>query len=745
VLNWGYAPPLNRPSIDEAHMRAEIAAAKRMGFNLMKFCLWVPPRRYLELCDELGLCAWIEYPTWHAPWDEAHADELAREYAEFFQHDRNHASVLLRSLTCETGPSAEIAVVRRMYLLAKAMIPDAIVEDDSSWIQWNRVHDFWDDHPYGNNHTWWATLDRLRKHVAENGTQPLALGEAIAADTWIDTALLSTQKVKHPNWPLPHALDAITRFEDLLDLQGAASVAERLRRDSLRYAMLMRKFQLEMFRREIPNGAVVVSVMRDFPLASMGLLDAAGAQKWSDNEWAFNGDTMLLLKSPNDHRAFRRGRVPLDVRVSHCGPDALTQVELEMVIGDAAPQRWPLRNLRPGQVHYVPDLELQMPEVASPQPLNVELRLLAHGMVRARNQWTFWAVPEAEGADALMAARHASASHDLLPLGIAPRWDGKALDRVIVAGHLDASLLDALAQGGRVLLLPDGSRTAPKLADHWFLRGGPMFPQHPLFANLPAEFLVDLQHMDLAAQVMPAPTWLANTDPALLLWDTHDRRDVAVHALVTETRVGAGRLLISALRHTGDNAAGGWLITKMVRHLLHGPEPKAALPPEALAAMRARCDHVEVDLTDAGWKFLPEPPAADANTLAASALDDSAWANIRVGAHWEAQGHADLDGAAWYRRQVTLPAEFAGRNLWLLLDGADDACEIFVNGVSVARMGDEAAQRTAFDERASIALPLHANEPFTLALRVVDWRGAGGLHKPIRIATSPLPIPTSLF
>jgi hypothetical protein len=33
------------------------------------------------------------------------------------------------------------------------MIPGALVEDDSSWIGWNRMHDFYDDHPYGNNHT----------------------------------------------------------------------------------------------------------------------------------------------------------------------------------------------------------------------------------------------------------------------------------------------------------------------------------------------------------------------------------------------------------------------------------------------------------------------------------------------------------------------------------------------------------------------------------------------------------------
>lgn len=69
----------------------------------MKFCLFVPPKKYLELCDELGMLAWVEYPTWHPKLDEKHLAELRQEYAEFFAFDCNHPSVILRSLTCETG------------------------------------------------------------------------------------------------------------------------------------------------------------------------------------------------------------------------------------------------------------------------------------------------------------------------------------------------------------------------------------------------------------------------------------------------------------------------------------------------------------------------------------------------------------------------------------------------------------------------------------------------------------------
>ena len=48
MLNWGYSPPLVTPSTDEEHFRTELQLARSLGFNMMKFCLWIPPQRYLQ-------------------------------------------------------------------------------------------------------------------------------------------------------------------------------------------------------------------------------------------------------------------------------------------------------------------------------------------------------------------------------------------------------------------------------------------------------------------------------------------------------------------------------------------------------------------------------------------------------------------------------------------------------------------------------------------------------------------------
>ena len=270
------------------------------------------------------MLTWIEYPTWHSKWTRDQLPTLEREFSEFFQHDRNHAAVILRSLTCETGPSADLNVIRSLYDRCHAMIPGALVEDDSSWIQWNRINDFYDDHPYGNNHTWGATLDRLKKYIAERAVKPLILGEAIAADTWTDPRELVNKVGKQrPAW-LPRFLDGNQAWLDAIRAVDGVDGLRSVDQDSRKYALLMRKYQIEAYRREVPSGGYVVSVIRDMPLCSMGLIDYLDRPKWTPTEWQWHGDTMLLLQTDGDLCAFVAGST-FDGRIaiSHFGQQVL--------------------------------------------------------------------------------------------------------------------------------------------------------------------------------------------------------------------------------------------------------------------------------------------------------------------------------------------------------------------------------------------------------------------------------------
>jgi hypothetical protein len=614
VLNWGYSAPLVAPNPGEAVWRQEIEFAQRRGFNAMKFCLWIPPKRYFELADELGMLVWVEYPTWHPTLTKQFIGPLRREFNEFFHYDRNHPCVILRSLTCETGPSAELAVLQSLYDLAKSTIPGALVEDDSSWIGWNRVHDFYDDHPYGNNHTWVQTLRGFNEYILAHGLKPLLLGEAIAADTWIDRKALaarlggkrgteevvgkpsstSKNRSRQPPpstsaapWWAPGCFDEIPRWLERMGKAAGPVSSEQLRIDSLRYGMLMRKFQIEACRREIPYSGYNVSVIRDFSTASMGLIDYLGRPKWSEADWAWHGDTMCLLKTDADCRSFvGGGRLRGEILLSHFGQKPIAKGELEVVLQDMANpqevvQRCKVNDVgqNVGTLARLAELDWLLPATEEPRHLVLRATLrTARG--EFCNTWPLWVVPASHPDWAGKVRLHSSISDEvaseLFPR--AQRFGRDDAESVVVATRLDKDVVRLLETGGRVLLLPDGGKESFPLAEQWFLRGAPFVAKHPLSGRVSHDLLVELQHFDLAGPVAPDIGYLDAIDPILMLWDTHDLKTVKTHGLVFESRVGKGRLLVSALRHAGrENAVGRWLLRVFVDQLKSSVVPKHKL------------------------------------------------------------------------------------------------------------------------------------------------------------------------
>jgi len=738
-LTWGYYPPHLVPAPEPQRFRRQLRYFRDCGFNLIKFCLWLPPAELLDIVDEEGMLAWVEYPTWHPKIDRAHRNKLVAEYTEMSHHDGNHPSVILRSITCETGPSADLNVIRELYDLLKRRCPATLVVDDSSWIGWNRIHDFWDDHSYGNNRTWRDALASFQNHIDTHGVKPLLLGEAVAADTWIDPAeLLAAGGAKA--WWLPGWLDEQRRFEQRLQRRFGASgydpVAD-LRAGSLKYAMDMRRWQLETYRHQMPHSGYVVSTVQDVTLCAMGLLDSLGRPKWTVSDWAFHGPVMTPLNTVADRRAFASGSELSFEPCLRVTPEADSAAPVEM--------RWSL-----GAQHVVravgsaddpAPVRLQLPSSAD-RPRRADLqqtRVDASGAQRNLS-WELWVLPEpADPGVQVSICTDADGSLEKMFAGavtLAPEGPVPVDTAVVVTRALSRELLDYLQAGGRVLHLTSNRPGSFKDEDIWFLRGTAWSPQQPngFLKRCPGEMLSYLQLFDLGNNtIIRGQALWEQVDPLLMFVETHDLKTVRPNLMLFETGVGKGRLIVSCLRHEGgpqSNYAGFWLAGELVAHLLDGPQPTRALSEELVQVLYDNLATETRDI-DPAWLFTTDPNNEGMKAgFFKAGFDDSRWQNLQARSAEEGEIWNRYDGWGWYRKAIEVPAAWKGRSVRIVFDSVDDMYRLFVNGVAAGGNGKMDRSESSFLKRTWIDITDHIRygTDNTLALHVYDWVGSGGLN-----------------
>jgi len=101
------------------------------------------------------------------------------------------------------------------------------------------------------------------------------------------------------------------------------------------------------------------------------------------------------------------------------------------------------------------------------------------------------------------------------------------------------------------------------------------------------------------------------------------------------------------------------------------------------------------------------------------------WATMQIPQLWEAAG-MDIDGAVWFRRDVTVPDGWAGKDLALSLGAIDDFDVTYWNGERVGTTGAETPQFYAAPRRYQVPAKLVKAGRNVLAVRVFDHYGGGG-------------------
>jgi len=115
----------------------------------------------------------------------------------------------------------------------------------------------------------------------------------------------------------------------------------------------------------------------------------------------------------------------------------------------------------------------------------------------------------------------------------------------------------------------------------------------------------------------------------------------------------------------------------------------------------------------------------EARGYAAPRTNTHGWSKMELPQLWESAGLA-IDGAVWFRREVELPSDWAGRDLALSLGAIDDFDTTYWNGERVGATGAETPHYYAAPRRYTVPARLVKAGANVVAVRVFDHYGSGG-------------------
>ncbi len=106
-------------------------------------------------------------------------------------------------------------------------------------------------------------------------------------------------------------------------------------------------------------------------------------------------------------------------------------------------------------------------------------------------------------------------------------------------------------------------------------------------------------------------------------------------------------------------------------------------------------------------------------------FNDSIWKEMKLPVYWEQTSMGEFDGAVWFRKQITIPGSWVGKNLTLQLGPIDDMDETYVNSKLVGSYLDNKFWKT--DRVYKVPGDIVRDSIMQIAVRVLDIGGGGGI------------------
>lgn len=184
------------------------------------------------------------------------------------------------------------------------------------------------------------------------------------------------------------------------------------------------------------------------------------------------------------------------------------------------------------------------------------------------------------------------------------------------------------------------------------------------------------------------------------------------------------------LIHTswGGTNVESWISGKMLKEMPDFAQIAVDVQQMAADKQTLKAEYEQV-LT--AWNNRFDKGLSEGKPVRASvSLDDGAWSEMAFPGEVDAR-LADFDGVVWVRREVEIPASWAGKEVQLFLGAIDDNDITYWNGREVGRTDGPANQR-------KYVIPgkqVKAGKA-TLAVRVLDTGGGCGIHGDLLLRSS---------
>lgn len=417
VLHWGWYPDLGHPHPDETRIRSEIRAIRSLGFNHVKFCLWLPPHIYLEILDEFGMTGWLELPLW-APEGVDYEAALA-EMERIVRQYRRHPNILAWTIGCELSNDTSAEWRERAVKRVRELTGAPLVRDNSGSAEMyggdpREFATFQDFHPYCDLPFYPAVLDSLLPGVRES--QPILLGEFNDYDVHRDLPRISREQpywassdpylnAKGVRWQydLPHVTQH-SRFATAPTESDHARVLEGSRSK----ALFVRKWVTEQVAARPAIKGWVLTGLRDTPISSSGVLDDWGQPRFEPYEVASWNAPEVLFLIPSRRPPWINGgnRAAFRDPQNHFDDPIRLEIGLNSETGGRFRVEWEIIDTHGtsvlsgvGNAHQLePGSATSMATVFWETPEPGEYTLTAH-CGAARNAWPLWILerPEFDG------------------------------------------------------------------------------------------------------------------------------------------------------------------------------------------------------------------------------------------------------------------------------------------------------------------------------------------------------------